>query len=1010
MTNASCTAAFLPYCKTRGLLLETVGLVALAAAQPVAASAAEPVVLAAAAPDPAPEPDGGQETEITVTGSRIVRDGYSAPTPVSVISTKELKAEAPANISDFVNTLPAVRGSGTAASSNGSLSNGAAGINSVNLRNLGANRTLVLFDGQRSVASTTTGQVDVNTFPQSLIERVEVVTGGASSAYGSDAVSGVVNFILNKKFTGLELSAENGVTSYGDAANYKVSITAGHAFLDGRLRLTVAGEYFKQNGVTTIDRDWNDTGYFTVNNPTYSIAKGGNCVKPAGYVDGTPIAGCTPEYFITSGAGTGTFSAGGLVTSGPLKGTYFGTVDPATGKASVNQLSFGPTSGQWMIGGDYNIASAGHRSSASLQPAEVRKSVFGRLSYEISPAIEIYGQLAYNQYRGQSFYQQTPTTGVTISVNNPYLPAEVKASMLANKLTSIAIGTSNVDLGQQGSDNTRTVYRYVGGLDGGFDMLGVDWKYDAYFQFGMTRTAEKLTNAWNLARMALASDVVAAPAGNALGVAPGTPVCNSSLTNPSNGCVPLNRIGIGVASPQAVNYVLYGGLQPTRLQRLTEKVAAFSMRTNNLFTMPAGPVSLAFGGEWRQEAVSGFVDPLYQPVVANGVTTGTWIYGNYLATTGKYNVKEGFVEVLVPLIKGADLNGAARLTDYSTSGTVVTWKAGLTYQAIPDIKFRGTVSRDIRAPNLQELFAAGTGRTNTVNRPDTTTGTIKTDQFNESTIGNTGLKPEVALTYGAGAVFTPTFLSGFALSVDYFKIDLSSAISSLTAQTLVDQCYTAGNQNSCAYISTSGGRGVVTPGLAITSIEIKPINFVNVKTQGIDFEGSYRRALGDGTVSLRALASYSIDLKTNNGINATTDDTGQNTGGLPKWTYRLSAGYDLNSGFGAQFIARGVSGGVYNNNYIVCSINCPASSADYHTINYNKIPGKFYFDVNANYTVKSNGTQFEFFISIRNILNSDPVLVAIGPSGNNTPAYPQTNRALYDVLGRVFRVGARVKF
>jgi outer membrane receptor protein involved in Fe transport len=950
-------------------------------------------------PQEAQELDGGGD--ITVTGSRIVRDGYDAPTPVSVISTKELKAEAPANISDFVNTLPAVRGSGTSSNSNGSLSNGAAGINSVNLRNLGANRTLVLFDGQRSVASTTTGQVDVNTFPQALIERVEVVTGGASSAYGSDAVSGVVNFILNKKFTGFSTEFEHGVTTYGDAPNYKISATGGKTFADGRGHFIISGEYFSQKGVQTIDRDWNDSGYFLVNNPAYRAA---NCT------DTSSSTACYPEYLITSGAGTGTFSPGGLVTSGALRGTYFGNIDPATGRATVNQLAFGATSGQWMVGGDYKIASEGHAGSATLQPAETRRSAFGRLSYEFSPAIEVYGQFAYSRYSGQSYYQQTPTTGVVIQRDNAYLPDSVRAAMLANNLTSISIGTSNVDLGQQGSDNTREVFRYVAGASGEFGVLGSNWKYDGYFQYGKTKTHEMLTNAWNLARMTLATDAVFAPAGNAAGIAAGTIVCRSTLTNPGNGCVPLNRIGVGGASSAAINYVMYDGAQPTREQKLTQKVGALSFSTNDLFSLPAGPVSLAFGGEWREEAVSGFVDPLYQPRVTNGVTSGTWIYGNYLPTFGKYNVKEAFVETIIPIFKGMDFNGAFRATDYSTSGTVTTWKTGLTWQVIPDIKLRGTVSRDIRAPNLQELFAAGTGRTNTVNvpRPGSPNG-IATDQFNESTVGNRNLRPEVARTYGAGVVLTPTFLPGFAFSADYYKISLKGAISSLTAQQLVDQCYNDGNTASCSFISTTGGRGVVTPGLAITSIEIVPFNFVGIKTQGIDFEASYRREVGPGNLTLRALASYAIDLKTNNGVAAVTDSAGQNSGSLPDWTYRFSAGYDLQSGLGVQLIARGVSSGVYDNNYVVCTTDCPASTTDYRTINYNKIDGAFFFDMNTSYNFDIAGAKTEVFLSVRNIFNKDPVLVANGPNGNNTPAYPQTNRALYDVMGRVFRMGLRVK-
>ena len=972
--------------------------------EPANLSADKPQVKA----DPLP---GGVPTEeavsgdIVVTGSRIVRDGYSAPTPVSVVSAEELKAEAPANITDFVNTLPAVRGSGTAASSNGALSNGAAGINSVNLRSLGAARTLVLFDGQRSVASTTTGQVDVNTFPQALIERVEVVTGGASSAYGSDAVSGVVNFILDRRFTGFKASYEYGVTTYDDGPNHKLSVAGGKSFAGGKGHILLSGEYFSQTGIQSIDRDWNDSGFFLANNPAYSAT--GNCRVPTGYIAGTPIAGCASEYFVGANIGTGQFTPGGLISTGPLRGTYFGTVNPTTGKASVNQLNFGTTSGQWMVGGDLDATTAGHRGSATLLPEERRTSAFGRLSYEVAPWLELFGQFSHSYYRGQSFYQQTPTTGVVIQRDNAYLPDSVRQAMVTNNLTSVQIGTSNINLPPQGSDNQRNVRRYVAGAGGSFGMLGKDWTWDGYYQFGQTDTRERLTNAWNLSRMALATDAVVAAAGNAAGIAAGTIVCRSTLTSPANGCAPFNRIGIGGATPEAIAYVLGNGAQPLRTQHLEQQVGALNFSTNNLLNLWAGPISLAFGGEIRRESVRGDVDAQYQPIVANGVTTGTWIYGNYLTTTGKYSVKEAFVETIIPLFAGADFNGAARVTDYSTSGIVTTWKAGLTWQIIPDVKFRGTVSRDIRAPNLAELFAPGTGRTNTVNVIQTN-GSTATYQFNESTVGNPDLQPEVAKTYGAGAIFTPTFLPGFAASVDYYNIKISDAIDVLTAQTLIDQCYQQTIATACAFISTTGGRGVVTPGLAVTSIEIKPFNFVSTKTSGIDFEASYRRAFGPGTVTLRALASYAIELKTNNGATLTTDAAGQNTGGLPNWTYRLTAGYDVTSGLGFQIVGRGVSAGVYNNNYIVCATDCPASTADRRTVNTNRIGGAFFLDVNASYDFSIQNAKAQIFVAIRNLANRDPVLVGNGPTGNNTPAYPQTNRSLYDVLGRVFRMGVRV--
>ncbi|RVT43603.1 TonB-dependent receptor plug domain-containing protein [Sphingobium algorifonticola] len=975
-------------------LLATIGSAAFC----LAAHAAHAQDVTPAADLDQAEPQSTDNMDITVTGSRIVRDGYDAPTPVSVVSTKELKAEAPANISDFVNTLPAVRGSGTAASTNGSLSNGAAGVNSVNLRSLGAARTLVLFDGQRSVASTTTGQVDVNTFPQALISRVEVVTGGASSAYGSDAVSGVVNFILDKEYKGFKAEYEHGVTTYGDGPNHKFTATGGKEFAGGKGHILLSGEYFTQKGIQTIDRDWNDSGYFLANNPAYSSAR---CTDAASL--NTP---CVAEFIVSDGIGTGQFTPGGLVSTGPLRGTYFGSVNPATGKATVNQLNFGATSGQWMIGGDTDITTEGHRGSATLLPSETRASAFGRVSYEFSPAFELFGQLAYSYYNGKSFYQQTPTTGVVIQRDNAYLPDSVRAAMVANNLTSIQIGTSNIDIPPQGSDNKREVGRYVLGAEGDFGMFGKDWSWDAYYQYGRTKTRELLTNAWNIQRMTLATDAVVAPAGNAAGIAAGTIVCRSTLTNPSNGCVPLNRIGVGGASQAAINYVLYNGSQPLRTQDLRQEVAAFNLSTNNLFDMWAGPVSLAFGGEYRKESVSGYVDPLYQPIVTNGVTTGTWIYGNYLPTFGKYNVKEAYVETIVPLFKGMDFNGAFRITDYSTSGTVKTWKAGLTWQAIDDIKFRGTISRDIRAPNLSELFAPGTGRTNTVNVPQPN-GTVAANQFNESTVGNSDLRPEIAKTYGAGVILTPTFLPGFAVSVDYYDITLKGAISSLTAQTLVDRCYLQNIAESCAFISTTGGRGVTTPGLAVTSIEIKPTNFVSQKTRGIDFEASYRRPMFGGNVTLRALASRAFELTTENGVTLATDAAGENTGSLPDWTYRLTAGYD-NDAIAFQFVGRGVSGGVYNNNYIVCSTDCPLSTADNRTINRNKIPGAFYLDFNASYSFEVSSAKMQAFVSIRNVLNTDPVLVGNGPTGNNTPAYPQTNRNLYDVLGRVFRMGVRL--
>jgi outer membrane receptor protein involved in Fe transport len=951
-------------------LLRTKALLACAAAIPALGFA--PAALAQSvgdqAAEQASEADGEAEKIITVTGSRIARDGYDAPTPVNVVTEAELDAEPQANIGDYVSTLPAVRGSQSSSTNSGSLSNGQAGIATVNLRNLGANRTLILIDGQRSVASATVGFVDVQTVPQGLIKGVEVVTGGASSAYGSDAVAGVVNFILDKDFTGLKAEYEYGITTYGDVPNHLVRLTGGTNFADGRGKLLLAGDYFTQEGVDTIDRKWQQSGFFQIDNPAYAVGNG------------------QPERLVAAGIGTYQFTPGGIVNSGPLRGTYFGSINPATGQASLNQFTYGPNRGQWMQGGDFRISREGHLNSNSLAPDEKRINVFGRASYEFSPAFELYGQVSYSRYEGQSFYQKTPSPSVVIQRDNAYLPDAFRALMVANNLTSVTIGTGNFGIPAQGSDNTRDVYRYVAGLKGAFDTGSIAWSYDAYYQLGIAKTQEQLTNTWVTSRLALATDAVRNSAG--------TIVCRSTLTNPTNGCVPINRIGLAPVSDAALNYIFNDGLQPSRRQRLQQDVAAVTFQTASLFENWAGPVSLAFGAEYRREEVDGSLNP-------DAPNNLGFLYGNYRVTTGDYDVKEAFVETVFPLFEGADLNGALRVTDYSTSGTVVTWKLGGTWQVIDDFKLRVTRSRDIRAPNLNDLFAPGTARTNTVNVPVAGGGT-RADTFLEQITGNLNLAPEVARTWGVGGVFMLSFLPGFAASVDYFDIALSGAIATLTAQTTANLCFEQNVASQCAQIAFAAPNDIST-------ITLVPFNFSSVKVRGIDFEASYRRAIGPGNLTLRAVVSHYIDNITDNGINAPVDLAGQNAGGgdaTPSWNYRLSANYDTES-WSFNAVGRGFSDGVYNNNFIECQTGCPLSTPDFRTINTNRIDGQWYLDLSVTRRFKIAASEAEVFLYVRNVFDTDPVLVGNGPTGDNTPAYPQTNRNLYDVLGRVFRMGVR---
>ncbi len=932
---------------------------------------------AAWAVDAPPEPPAAEEAgtgldELVVTGTRVVRDGYSAPTPVSVISTEELRATAPANITDFVNTLPSIAGSSTPANTSGSVSPGGAGVAALNLRSLGTNRTLVLFDGQRSVQSTSTGQVDINTFPQALIERVEVVTGGASSAYGSDAIGGVVNFILNKKFTGVKTELEYGETTYADNGNVKFNLTGGTSIMGDKLHLLFSTEIFHQRGVFDAVRDWNTTGYFPRQNSAANVTAG------------------QPYWLMGASTGLNSLTPGGLITGSKtlagasstlLKGTYFGV------NGVMNQLAYGTVGlGQFMTGGDWKYATSGMLGTNTLNPSEDRKSVFGRAAWKFDGGTEVFAQASWARYNGVSYYIQPTQTGITIKSDNAFLPTALKTQMTTLGLQSFTMGTSNADMPKSGSDNIRSVARFVVGASGGFELLGKGFSWDGYFQHGETKTDEHLTPTWDTDKLTLATDAV---------LSNGSIVCRSTLTAPTNGCVPLNRFGIGVASQAALNYVLG---EPLRNQQFKQDVGGINFSTNEINGW-AGPISLAFGAEARKEAMDGQVDPIYSVI-----TLPHWKYGNYTVTAGDYSVKEGFVETVIPVLKGLDFNGAARYTDYSTSGGVTTWKMGLTYQPIDDIKFRLTRSHDIRAANLSELFATGTARSNSVPINGVSV------PFVQSLKGNPNLKPETADALGAGVVFTPTFLPGFAASVDYYDITVSKVIDSLTAEQTTNFCLFNGVQRYCDNMKYLNG--------VLSTIDLYYENLNKLKAKGLDVEASYRLNMADiaswgaGELQLRALGTHYIENITDNNVTA-YNLAGANAGNTPDWRYRLSALYKLDS-WTMNLTMRGISNGIISEKFVECASSCAGltDNKNYFTINDNHVAGAIYLDASITKSFEFTSGKGDVFFAATNLLNRDPPLV-VNPdnaAAENTPAYLQTNRNLFDVMGRVYRLGVRYSF
>lgn len=946
-----------------------------------------------AAPDapapvtPAPAARAAETTaateEITVTGSRITRDGFDQPTPVTVIGTADIQAAAPANIADFVNQIPSVAGSVTPANSQRNLSAGTVGVNTINLRSLGSNRTLVLLDGKRSVGSTATGTVDVNTIPQGLVKSVEVVTGGASSVYGSDAVAGVVNFILDRTYTGLKGELSAGETSYGDDNTYRISLTGGFDFAGGRGHILLNGDFVRRGGVFGAPRPWAEQAMHLTQNPGY-----------------TPTNGA-PELLATTQSGLNTLTGGGIITSGVAAGTYFGP------GGVVNQYNFGTgrlNNSPWTIGGDYKQSL--HYFGTSIQPAEAMEGVFGRASYKLADNFEVFAEATYNRSESTNWGGYGTDKGnVTIQTSNPFVPAAVRARLQAAGQTSFRLGTWNADLPTRLSENERTVQRYLIGFQGGFDVVGLDWNWDGYYQKGITDSFENVV-ATNQTQIGFAQDAVLNASGQIV-----CRVTRDGSTNPlAAGCVPYNRMGIGVNSPEAIDYV---SGRPSRNQQFKQDVAAINVNTK----IPNGwvdDIGLAFGIEHRKEQISGTVAP--------GSETG-WIAGNYLATNGSYTVTEGYVETLVPLLAGFEFNGAARLTSYSESGTVVTWKAGLNWQPIDDIRIRVTRSRDIRAPNLSELFQAGSRNTNTISDPWQNNAAVR---FTQTITGNLDLVPEKADTWGVGVVFRPSFAPGLGFSVDYYDININGAIGTLATQSIVDRCFD-GNIELCQRLQAIVGGNTIqfgspgftlaggAPGVQEFLIANSPYNFLSNHSRGLDFEASYNFDLADvfssapGTVSLRALATRFIEASVSNGVDPPTNSVGENTfGGPPKWNYRATLGYTVDD-FTMQLIGRGLSGGVYNNDWVECTTACPATNAINRTIANNRIAGAFYIDTYFAYTLPVDSVRPQVFLRVNNLLNTDPVLIGKGPSDNSN-VDTGINQTLYDFLGRTFRVGLRFNF
>jgi iron complex outermembrane recepter protein len=942
--------------------------------------------------------------EVVITGSRLAT-GFDTPTPVTMVSAEDLVAAVPNNLGEALAQLPSLAGSvQNTTSGQGSGSSQTNGQNLLNLRNLGSDRTLILLDGQRMGVTNVVGSVDINIIPQSLVKRVDVVTGGASASYGSDAVSGVVNFILDTQFEGLKVDVNYGQTAYNDAQNGKVSVAFGKHLSD-RARVIGAVEYFKLNGL----RWGEDTGRDWHTNPTMSVATGGAGGLPTwllipdvrsryGTFGGTitSVTGCTTaacaalvnQQFLPGGGisplaqGTNVFGNNAFVTGG--------------GGAYVNQ-AFAPTTAE-------------------------RKGLFLHGEFDVNDSVTLWAEGSYNAsetFNQAQVLQSQTNNQFRIYEDNPFLPATVSSALLADPgVDRVNVTRFSRDMGYNEVTGNVFVKRFAAGVKG---RINDRWSYDTILGYQDTHQDLDVRTAIMRNLYAAAEAVVHPTTGEI--------VCRSQWysgntfvpggTGLDPGCVPLNILGEGSPSEAATNFVM--GLNTADVDF---KQTTFDLNLRGDFgddiSLGAGPISFATGMNYRRLTAQREVDPLsniYKDMSGvrgspniNG-TYGGYSYYNPSPVNGRVSVTEGYVEFGVPLLK--DLPGfqelsttlAGRLTDYSQSGVKDMWKLGLNWTVNDSLRLRGTISADTRAPTVIELFNTAQVTRGTYTLPDS--GLQGSGQ--NISVGNPNLAPEDAKTYTAGVVFTPGFLPGFQAYVDWYKIELLGSIASTGSQTLIDQCY-AGDQESCSFIEVNGQSATAVGVGGLNSNDFIAVTNAlrnepdNQFRSGIDADLAYRTPVGAGNLTTRLTGNYLLKAyNPNNGCTAgalgkTDDLVGAigNCGTNPKIRARLSAKYDVGR-FGLYVQERYIASGKRNPNY--------ATGVD---ISDNKVPAIFYTDLTFTYDLPTlREGDGEVYFNVTNALDKDPP-----PTNSNRGRswVDPTQQALYDLLGRRYTLGVRYKW
>jgi iron complex outermembrane recepter protein len=995
--------------------------------------------------------------EVQVTGSRIMQaPGMETPTPVTSVQYAELEALSPGNLIESLTALPQFFNNTTVDSMLGGQNSGGA---NVNLRGAGANRTLVLLDGRRVVSSNRFGAVDVNTLPDMLLQNVETVTGGASASYGTDAVAGVVNFKLNKKFEGIKLQGQLGETSRNDGRTTEYGVAFGKQLGE---KLHFVGSFQKA------DTDPIDSLESLQSRPWMNQAS--RVTNPAG-TGATPTG---PTFLRRAYVAPTNYTVNGLfLDAGPLNRLQF----DGTG-TSLSPLPFYGVGArdngclcQALPFQDYGIS-----IDDQIAAGYKRTNGFAHLDFELNDSVTLFAEGIWGESANDTRRESVSLLSIwqgRIYSNNAFLTPALQARVLAGAPASTATTDNttgvveNVRAATFGvflpnnpdnpiGDTRQITANKMSNFTLGFNAdisSGVleGWRIDGYLQKGKNRQDFNTVNGIRVDRLWLALDAVRDPSGNI--------VCRAALPqyDPNGylrGCAPLNLFGgTRNITPEAAAWIR----DPLKVasQWIDLKTGELSMSGELGFGLPAGKISSAFGVSYREETLDqrtmdpadefpalpdgrlfsslGLAPASLRGLVPQGQSGGVagytgfpglrFVGSGYLGDAnsssvqfsslrefgGGSDVKEVFTEFQIPLLKdlafaqNVEASVAGRWADYSGSGGIWAWKAGLSWAFNDQLRLRATQSRDVRAANLRERFDQTRG------------GFTVRDPFTNQTVsgatfsgGNPAVAPELADTTTVGLVFEPAFLSGFQTSIDWYKIKITDAIAQLTPQQLMDRCF-AGDTFLCQYIIRSGNP---TTG-PIERIESLFINLAKQNIEGIDLEASYRRGitlLGGGaeTISLRVFATKLMTISQQSPGSAVDNQLGQ-IGGLvlPKYKATGVLGYS-NGAWSGSLIGRFIDGGILDRTLVESSvpIRNAANTAFINTIDDNHVPSVFYTDLNVNFQPTAV-EGLRIYANVANLLDRDPpsTPASIGRTG---PA--EITAAAHDQLGRRYTVGFNYQF